>query len=215
MHTPLPLARGNAAKRRIGSSAAGALALTAGVMPAHAAIVYSGILNKAVSPASPFNLDINNDNIAEYRYSAVAGQNDAVTVTALESSANWIRYAPNGNPSLLAQDDLIGASANYTSSLSTGTISSDSGSGKWLSPFPTDGFMGVRFDLAGSTHYGWIEITVNSTSTAVINSWAYESVAGTVIGAGDTGATIPLPSTSALMLGALAAAMLVRRARLR
>jgi hypothetical protein len=212
MQTPFAL---DAARRRLGSSAAGALALTAGVMPAHAAIVYSGILNQAVSPSSPFDLDIDNDSTAEYRYSAVAGPNDAVTVTALESSASWIRDSPAGRPSLLGQGDLIDASSNYTTSTTTGTITSDSGTGKWLSPFPTDGFMGVRFDLAGSTHYGWVEITVNSTSTAVINSWAYESVAGTAIGAGDTGATIPLPSTSALMFAALAAAMLVRRARLR
>ncbi len=185
-------------------------------MPVQAAIVYSGIINQAVSSSSPFDLDIDNDSTAEYRFSAagVTSGSYSVSVEGLEDDTNWIRFNPGGDPSNLAQDARIDASGNYTTTATTRTITSDFNSGQWEAPYPTDGFMGVRFELAGSTHYGWIEITTNSASTAVLNSWAYESVADTAINAGDTG-IIPLPSTSALMLGALVAAMAVRRGRSR
>lgn len=49
-------------------------------------------------------------------------------------------------------------------------------------------FIGVRFDISGSTHYGWIRVTVFEThDTCIIDSYGYETTANTAITAGDMG----------------------------
>ncbi len=46
-------------------------------------------------------------------------------------------------------------------------------------------YMGVRFDISGQTHYGWVKMSCNGTSLT-IHEYAYESVA-------NTGIDAPLP----------------------
>jgi hypothetical protein len=59
--------------------------------------------------------------------------------------------------------------------------------------------MGVAFDIAGETHYGWIDMYVSGLGPAAwIYGWAYESEPGVPIIAGNAG-TIPEPSTLALL----------------
>jgi len=50
-------------------------------------------------------------------------------------------------------------------------------------------YMGVRFDTgAGDTHYGWIQMTVfGDRSAAIVHDWAWNTVPGVPIVAGDTG----------------------------
>ncbi len=69
------------------------------------------------------------------------------------------------------------------------------------------GFIGFRFDIAGSQHYGWAELNFNGDQLT-ITRWAYESVAGRSI---DVGA-IPEPSSLGL-LGLGAAGVLAMRRR--
>jgi hypothetical protein len=66
---------------------------------------------------------------------------------------------------------------------------------------------GVRFDIAGETHYGWVSITEGPTEQT-INSWGYETTPNTGIAAGVM--AVPEP-TSAVMLGASGLLALVRR----
>lgn len=50
----------------------------------------------------------------------------------------------------------------------------------------TDKYIGVQFDISGSLHYGWIRVDVASdVSNIVVKDFAYESVAGVGIAAGD------------------------------
>lgn len=50
-------------------------------------------------------------------------------------------------------------------------------------------YIGVKFDISGATHYGWIRVSVVSThDTCMIYSYGYETAANTAIDAGDTGA---------------------------
>jgi len=64
----------------------------------------------------------------------------------------------------------------------------------------TDKYLGVRFDIGGNTHYGWIQVQVPSdVSSATITGYAYEDVADAQITAG----AIPEPASLALLaLGA-------------
>jgi hypothetical protein len=50
-----------------------------------------------------------------------------------------------------------------------------------------DKYVGVKFDISGETHYGWILINVDSYNSGVtIKGYGYESQAGVGIHAGDT-----------------------------
>lgn len=51
-----------------------------------------------------------------------------------------------------------------------------------------DKYIGVKFEISGATHYGWIKVNVSAThDTCVIDSYAYETTAATGIDAGDMG----------------------------
>jgi hypothetical protein len=63
-------------------------------------------------------------------------------------------------------------------------------------------YLGVRFMISGTTHYGWIRLTVGSTRrplTATITGYAYETVAGKSIQAGQTSGAASLPAESVPM----------------
>ncbi len=50
-----------------------------------------------------------------------------------------------------------------------------------------DGYIGVSFDISGSTHYGWVRIAPGSSSTNfTVLDYAYESSPDTSINAGQT-----------------------------
>jgi hypothetical protein len=63
-------------------------------------------------------------------------------------------------------------------------------------------YLGVRFMISGTVHYGWIRLTVGSTRhplTGTITGYAYETVAGKPIQAGQTSGAASLPAESAPM----------------
>jgi len=50
----------------------------------------------------------------------------------------------------------------------------------------TDGYLGLRFDIAGSTHYGWARLDVSQSGDIwVVKDYAYNSVANEAITAGE------------------------------
>ncbi|MBT3193186.1 MAG: PEP-CTERM sorting domain-containing protein [Verrucomicrobia bacterium] len=69
------------------------------------------------------------------------------------------------------------------------------GSGSWMGV--DHGFQGIRFDIDGEIHYGWVQMTVSADFPgAIIHDWAYETQPGVGIMAG----VVPEPSTWALFL---------------
>jgi hypothetical protein len=95
-------------------------------------------------------------------------------------------------------------SFNYPSNLSSGQVVSSArpwnsayalhdfcyGVGYANSQFcgVTDGFIGLRFDIDGSYHYGWARLDVINSSSYVLKDYAYEDTPGAPI-------TIPNPAT--------------------
>jgi len=72
-------------------------------------------------------------------------------------------------------------------------------------------FLGVEFMISGQTHYGWIRLTVNANTrlpTATLTGYAYETVAGQSIQAGqlvdEPSAKVQSPPAATLSLGTLA-----------
>jgi len=74
------------------------------------------------------------------------------------------------------------AGFNYNS------ISTRHSSGAWLNV--RNRYVGVSFVLAGQTHYGWIRVSVSvhfsSGVRALVTGYAYETVAGKSLRAGQT-----------------------------
>lgn len=51
-----------------------------------------------------------------------------------------------------------------------------------------EAFIGVKFDISGNNHYGWLRVEMSSDAdTIIIKDYAYESTANTAIIAGNTG----------------------------
>ena len=71
----------------------------------------------------------------------------------------------------------------------------------------TDGYAGIRLDVAGSLYYGWIHIHNFTINWGQISDWAYETRPDTQILAG----AVPEPSTSTLLILFGAALWLARK----
>jgi hypothetical protein len=91
--------------------------------------------------------------------------------------------------------------------------------GTWAGGFPTatTGFAGVRFDIGGNTHYGWIRIQLENDGTGLpvamtIVDWAYDDQADTAIQAGSI---VAEPSTLARLGMGFAGLGALRRRRSR
>jgi hypothetical protein len=79
------------------------------------------------------------------------------------------------------------------------TGDSDSGN-RGLLPSGEDVYIGVRLDIAGSTHYGWIGVNRSGAYVDVF-AWGYETIAGQAVGAG-----VPAPGAfGVLAVGAVGA----------
>jgi hypothetical protein len=61
--------------------------------------------------------------------------------------------------------------------------------GNWVGA--TDKYLGVQFDISGSTHYGWVRLDVSMNGDFVVKDFAYESTSGLGIMAGE----MPPPCT--------------------
>jgi MYXO-CTERM domain-containing protein len=99
----------------------------------------------------------------------------------------------------LAAGTVIGSTSNFSSSVST--IPFGSGAGQWQ--YGANNLVGFRFvSSAGTTHYGWMRFLMGTQPvsgnlvTRTVVDFAYESVAGASIAAGES---IPAPGALALL----------------
>jgi hypothetical protein len=59
-------------------------------------------------------------------------------------------------------------------------------------------YLGLRFTIAGATHYGWARLSVPSASSFILRDYAYNSIPGEGILAGDEGSVSTGITSSAL-----------------
>jgi hypothetical protein len=87
----------------------------------------------------------------------------------------------------------------------TGISCTSSRGGPWRN---SGGFLGLKFDIKGQTHYGWIELSISAGGGAFVSGYvadyAYQSQPNVPITAGATATAVAEPgSLSLLALGAL------------
>jgi PEP-CTERM motif len=144
------------------------------------------------------------------------------TITLQFSGPNYI-YSVNSflaigaDPatSRLASNATIGAGLTWKGNYSYMDMPGwgSSGTGPWNTGLDgTSGFVGFRFENAGTFNYGWVAVTYNDASqTLVLGDFAYENSGGSIL-AGATGAA-PVPEASSLALLALGATGVIARRR--
>lgn len=172
--------------------------------PADAAIVYSGIGNWTVdSGNTPRNIDLNGDTTIDFKIS--------YTHYTFTTTGTWKRYAiqfsniaSTGASVLAPGNGGFVAKKLENSAISAGLSSWKYGTGgrrlneKFVTgtaPSSTytrgnfvgggPGYIGVRFNISGAPHYGWIQYegSVDGKSGTIID-WAYEDTPNTAILAG-------------------------------
>lgn len=199
------------AKRLAAYSAAAGLGAFACGETADAAISYTDVSDIVVDAANPTGgyFDMDGDTVPDFRIRFQSGYAPAairfqgayasadLTNTA-KGSTYYVRSFESG--------DLIGPGASEANV--PGIVSSNATNfGNPIDPQ----YAGIRLDIGGSTHFGWVRIKTEyvggaSTLTGTIFDWAYETTPDTAIAAG----AIPEP-TSLALLAAGAGALALRR----
>ena len=181
----------------LAATAAGVSALAL-APPADASVVVTHS-NISIYNGLPASIDLNKDGINDFQFSSTGGgyvpsfQNSLLITPLTGGKVMGGNRGPAGvYASALASGVKIGSTAHFSSSVGRGKIAfqrietDQTGSpshiyyGKWHNV--ADGYLGVRFLIKGTIHYGWIRIENGVT----ITEYAYETVANKTITAGAT-----------------------------
>lgn len=108
------------------------------------------------------------------------------------AGASMVRVGTTEGGALLSPGTPIDAGSNWETS--NGFVGTTDYDGTMVPP--QTAYFGLRFQLAGETHYGWVQITEGTTDQSVL-AWAYESAPDVAIAAGATDAPAPAPGAAA------------------
>ena len=175
----------------------GALSVAiAGVAEASGQIVYTDIADFTGGGTVDYDLDLNNDGTIDFTVDASSdgtGVSFAVALTAGVASNSFLGSAPNyvypfalnaGDPISSGQSNWFDASAN-NGTLNYVSCYNGAGSSNWCGV--TDKYLGLRFQLAGNTHYGWARLDVSASANSfTIKDYAFNSTPGAPINSGQT-----------------------------
>jgi len=201
----------NATTRRVAYSlAAGAAAGMAGT--ADAAVSYSGPQNINIGQFGFQDLNLDGDGFTDIRLKNYVFSSNYQGASVLGfpgqlvlSNASFPFYVTS-----LTNGDLIDSAAvgpNFQGSLAFGASNPNAEFNN-----ATGALLGLSFPIGANdlahTHYGWVRVTINNAAgTFVINDWAYNTVAGESIRAGE----VPEPTTLGLLAAGAAGVAAMRR----
>jgi hypothetical protein len=160
-----------------------------------------------------FNLEIDTVGGIDYYYSSVPA-NGQIAVEAARRGGFPLDYGTEISASLdeAGPFDLVWGASEATLFIYGILDGGDEDYGGFFG----EGYLGVSFEVDGSTHYGWIELSQATDRPSpenqylYIHGWAYESTPDTPIVAG----VIPEPSTGILtMVGSLSILLIARSRR--
>ena len=170
----------------------GALALA---LPAQARIIYTPT-HHVIKQGGTYNLDVNHDGITDFTlkdsYTATSSGFFAA-LSAAPAAGNGLEGWTGGEPWVFAlkpgaaigprhyfPGKVLADAASLAGSLNYG--------GSWVNV--TNRYAGLQFKIAGKTHYGWARLSVQvvnrSSITATLTGYAYETIPGKPIHAGQT-----------------------------
>ena len=197
-HGKTPSSLSDSVHQRLNMYALAASAAGVGVLaftqPAEAKIVYTPT-HHVIGKKDTYKLDLNHDKIADFALVNTRGCNTDFCVdvlSAIPSGGNGVEGARGflsiPYASALKRGARIGPKDPFSGRLMASSESSQGTIGKWLNV--TNGYLGLRFNIHGKTHYGWARLTVQVLHGAFIKTtltgYAYETVANKPIIAGMT-----------------------------
>lgn len=203
------------------AAAAAGVSMLAMSLPAEGSVVVTR-KNIAIPLNGTVSVDLNKDGLADFEFSLTSSfvnskRHDNLTAKGLTGGkmvGGKLKpsSAPYGNPyaSALARGKKIGPSAHFSSAHGKITIerqvhaeSAGTYYGNWYAIGP-DHFLGVKFQIKGQTHFGWIRLTVETGAfTATITEFSYETVANKTVEVGLSSSSAGAKSTEAHSRGSL------------
>jgi PEP-CTERM motif len=199
--------------------ASGAFLAASASSQAQAGIVYSGRQDIAITGApgsTSYDLNINNAG-TDFTFTNTPDDPFSATLTVTSPLSTDQVVLDGSFAAALDAGTLISSASNFGGGNTTTTMGTSSWKGKkdsgpWANAQSL--YLGVKFDDPGQTHFGWVQISFpDSTWTATIEGWAYQTDPGVGINAGDTGvAAVPEPSPLVLLALGAAGVGALRRA---
>jgi hypothetical protein len=205
-----------------GAAGVGMLALT---QPAQAEIVYTPVYH-VIHPNQTYTIDLNHDGTADFElsnfFNTFSGNSDGALQILPLASANevWVgkqKPACGVCAAALPKGTTIGPKGTFKPDFPYGELMAADGAvssyvGSWNN---VTRYLGLKFVIAGETHYGWARVTVKDLYfmvTATLTGYAYETTPDTPITAGattgsddaDSSASASAPGSKAMTLSALA-----------
>ncbi|MCR9173797.1 MAG: T9SS type A sorting domain-containing protein [bacterium] len=140
---------------------------------------------------SQYFLDVDNNGTDDFRIWHDGSQNLYISPLTATNECLGSGGATFAYPFALSSGAVIssGAGQFFNNGFAGGFQSLNYGScsfGNWCNV--TDRYIGLRFDISGTIHYGWVRLDVNFAGNSwTVKDYAYETNGGAAISAGDTG----------------------------
>jgi hypothetical protein len=170
---------------------------------AQAQIIYSGVKNSQFTQAPSFDLD--GDSVTDLHVANKAVNGVGFNHTDGSQTAQVVLTGSVLDK--LAAGEVI-SSASTWSAIAGSTIGAGAvpfAGSDWGTPGASNtGYFGFSFITGGSTYYGWGQVTYSAATNGTLIDWAYNSVAGEGIAAGQLVSAIPEPATTAMLMSAMA-----------
>jgi hypothetical protein len=172
----------------LAASAAGA-GLLALVQPAEAKIIYTPV-HHVVGRNARYKVDLNHDKIGDLALVNTYGCNrdycdDALSAIAFAGNGVEGRYSV---AYALQPGAQIGPKQPFSGKIMAQSSSSFGTFGQWLNI--SNGYLGVKFNIKGKAHYGWLRLSVqvlgHAKMVTTLTGYAYETIPNKAIIAGKT-----------------------------
>jgi hypothetical protein len=180
-------------RHRLNAYALAATAAQVGMLalaqPAEARIIYTPV-HHVIGRNGRYKIDLSHDKVGDLTLANTYGCNQDYCqdgLSAFPSAGNGVE----GKYSLAYALDpgaRIGPKQPFSGKIMALSSSGEGTFGQWVNV--SNGYLGVKFNIKGKTHYGWLRLSVQllgqARVKATLTGYAYESVPNRVIVAGKT-----------------------------
>ena len=173
----------------VAAAGAASVALMTVAPAAEATVVYTPLNNVPLTSLS--NIDLNGDGVTDFRFVFLQSGYGALQYLYPMSGNSIVIGTVNNSSGALPLPWLTRIGPNSPFQPRDGKITGVDGCHSTCHKFglwqhQVDKYIGVKFQISGQTHYGWIRLVVQAALTGYASGYAYETIADKPIIAGKT-----------------------------